>query len=149
VAVAHIGIGSNLGDRRGNCEAAIRFMEEAGVSITRRSSMIETEPWGVKEQPPFINMAVRAETSLQPRDLLDLLKEIEERMGRTPSTVWGPRLIDLDILFYDDIIFSSADLAIPHPLLHKRPFVLRPLAEISPDLVHPIQIGRASCRERV
>jgi len=86
----------------------------------------------------FINMAVRAETALSPPDLLLFLKKIENYMGRVPSDKWGPRIIDLDILLYDDLVLQTADLVIPHPLMHERAFVLEPLAEIAPDLVHPV-----------
>lgn len=108
------------------------------MSIIRTSSHYETEPWGVKDQPRFINMALEACTFLGPLNLLQLLKDIERSLGREQTIRWGPRTIDLDILFYDDLIFSSEDLIIPHPLLHERMFVLEPLAEISPDRVHPV-----------
>ena len=100
--------------------------------------MIETEPWGVRDQPKFINMAAKMETSLGPEKLLNILKKIEVEMGRIPTIRWGPRVIDLDILFYDDLIMKTPDLEIPHPGIKDREFVLRPLAEIAPDKVHPV-----------
>jgi len=130
-----IGIGSNLGRREENCERAIALMNEAGVRVTDRSSKYETEPWGVKDQPPFINMAVRAETELDPSALLRVLKGIEKTMGRKPAVRWGPRVIDLDILIYDDISWDTPELKIPHPLMLEREFVMEPLVEIAPALV--------------
>jgi 2-amino-4-hydroxy-6-hydroxymethyldihydropteridine diphosphokinase len=100
--------------------------------------MHETQPWGVEDQPDFVNMAVEVETVMSPEELLVTVKEIEREMGRKAGTRWGPRLIDLDVLLYDDRIVQSKDLIIPHPLLHKRNFVLLPLAEISPECVHPV-----------
>lgn len=138
MAVVYIGIGSNIGDRRANCEGTLRLMKEAGLRVTRRSSMIETEPWGVQDQPRFINMAVEASTDLPPLELLHLLKDVEVRMGRKAAERWGPRIIDLDILLFDGLVMCTDDLIIPHPFMHERLFVLQPLAEINPDLVHPL-----------
>jgi len=138
MSIIHIGIGSNLGNRQENCLEAIRQLEQHGVAVLKRSSMIETEPWGVTDQPHFINLAIEAETALCPEDLLLLLKNIEKAMGREKTAHWGPRVIDLDILFYDDRIVDSADLKIPHPHLHERDFVLLPLMDIAPDKVHPV-----------
>jgi 2-amino-4-hydroxy-6-hydroxymethyldihydropteridine diphosphokinase len=136
--VVYLGIGSNIGDRENNCLKAIELMEERGLKVTRRSSMCETEPWGVKDQPAFINMAVEAETDISPRGLLMLLKKIENEAGRRPGRRWGPRVLDIDILLYDNLQVAEDDLSIPHPLMHKRVFVLEPLAEIAPDRVHPV-----------
>jgi 2-amino-4-hydroxy-6-hydroxymethyldihydropteridine diphosphokinase len=136
--IVYIGIGSNLGDRRNNCLKAVGLIEAEGVKVLKRSSLHETEPWGVTDQPRFINMAVEAETDRQPRQLLSLLKKIEDMMGRTETVRWGPRRIDLDILLYDDMIVREPDLKIPHPLMHTRPFVLEPLTEIAALKVHPI-----------
>jgi 2-amino-4-hydroxy-6-hydroxymethyldihydropteridine diphosphokinase len=136
--VVHIGIGSNLGDRHNNCLKAITLLEAEGVKVLKRSSLRETEPWGVKEQPRFMNMAVEAETDMTPRELLSLLKKIEDQMGRTRTVRWGPRTIDLDILFYGDMIIREPDLEIPHPLMHARDFVLEPLQEIAAQQVHPL-----------
>ena len=136
--IAYIGIGSNLGNREDNCEKAIRLLQENGLEIVKQSSMIETEPWGVPDQPLFINMAVSVKTVLSPENLLALCKKIETDLGRTETILWGPRIIDLDILFYDDVITARPDLTIPHPHIKDRDFVLRPLAEIAPDLIHPV-----------
>jgi len=134
----HIGIGSNIGNRQRNCREAIRQLGSRGVKVVKEAAMIETEPWGVADQPRFINMAVEAETDMTPDRLISLLKDIEVSMGRTESVRWGPRLIDLDILFYDDLIIDSPGLKIPHPRLHERAFVLVPLSEIAPEKVHPV-----------
>ena len=137
-AITHIGIGSNIGDRQGNCEKAVEALNSKGIKVQKRSSMHETEPWGVKAQGKFINMVVEAETGLSPLELLDVVKGIEQEMGRVDSIKWGPRLIDLDILFYDDMVINMEHLTIPHPLLHEREFVLGPLCEIAPDKIHPV-----------
>jgi dihydroneopterin aldolase/2-amino-4-hydroxy-6-hydroxymethyldihydropteridine diphosphokinase len=138
VPIVYISIGSNLGDREENCLKAIQLLSAAGISITKQSTMFETEPWGLKEQPRFINMAVEAGTGEGPYRLLEILKEIERNMGRGKTTKWGPRIIDLDILFYDGLVIDTPELKIPHPLMHEREFVLGPLAEIAPDKVHPV-----------
>ncbi len=138
MSIVYIGIGSNLGKREENCEKAISLLINKGLRDLKQSSKIETEPWGVKNQPAFINMAVSAGTDLSPERLLTLIKEIEVKMGRTSTVRWGPRIIDLDILFYDNVVIEKPDLSIPHPHIRDRDFVLRPLAEIAPDLVHPV-----------
>lgn len=138
MAIVHIGIGSNIGDRRDNCMKAIKNIENHDINIKKISSPYETKPWGIKDQPDFINMTVEAETSLSPEELLKVLKDIEKEMGREDSVRWGPRLIDLDILFYDDRVIDIENLRIPHPLLYKRDFVLLPLSEIAPDKIHPL-----------
>lgn len=138
MATVHIGIGSNLGKREENCAKAIGLLLEDGITVTRMSSMIETEPWGVTDQQKFINTAVKARTDLGPEELLAALKKIEFYMGRLPSARWGPRLVDLDILFYDDLVMKTDDLEIPHPYIKDRDFVLKPLAEIAPEKMHPL-----------
>ncbi|UCH81994.1 MAG: 2-amino-4-hydroxy-6-hydroxymethyldihydropteridine diphosphokinase [Nitrospiraceae bacterium] len=138
MSIVYIGIGSNLGKREENCERAISFLINNGITIIKKSSLINTEPWGFEDQPAFVNMAVSAETDLTPDKILTLIKEIEVNMGRTATVRWGPRIIDLDILFYDDLVFASPDLSIPHPQIEERDFVLKPLEEIAPDLVHPV-----------
>lgn len=137
MAIVYIGIGSNIGERQTNCMKAIEALKNKGITVKKISSMHETEPWGLKKQPKFINMAVETETSMSPEELLSALKGIEEDMGREETVKWGPRIIDLDILFYDDIVIDMKHLRIPHPLLHERDFVLNPLAEIAPDKLHP------------
>jgi len=140
----YLGIGSNLGSRRENCLRAIGLLEGRGLKITKRSSLHKTEPWGLKEQPEFINMALEVETELQPAELLTVLKQVERDMGRERSVKWGPRIIDLDILLYDDLIITGGDLTVPHPLMHERAFVLVPLAEIAPSKVHPVFLKKIS-----
>ena len=133
-----IGIGSNLGNREDYCRNAINLLIDSGISVLKRSAMIETKPWGVTDQPEFMNMVIEIETSLKPDELLILLKKTERAVGRTDTVRWGPRVIDLDILLYDDSVIKTPDLEIPHPRIHEREFVLRPLAEIAPDAVHPV-----------
>ena len=135
---AYIGIGSNLGERQGNCMKAVSLLRDSGITVTKLSSMLETEPWGLQGQPKFINMAVEAETVLFPKELLKLLKEIESEIGREPAERWGPRVIDLDILLYDDLVIKTPELEIPHPHIAEREFVLRPLSEIAPEKIHPV-----------
>jgi 2-amino-4-hydroxy-6-hydroxymethyldihydropteridine diphosphokinase len=138
MSTAYIGIGSNLGKRRENCLRAIESIERKGILVTRKSSLYETEPWGVKDQPPFLNMSIEVETDLNPLELFSVLKDIERQQGREESVRWGPRVIDLDILLYDDIVMKEERLTIPHPLLHERGFVLIPLNEIAPNVMHPL-----------
>ncbi|MEX0783374.1 MAG: 2-amino-4-hydroxy-6-hydroxymethyldihydropteridine diphosphokinase [Dehalococcoidia bacterium] len=127
-----IALGSNLGDRLANLRAAVALLPDHGVLVTRTSSVWETAPVPA-DQPPFLNAALRAETELVPAELLAALKSIEHALGRRPSRRWGPRPIDLDILFYGDDRLSTPDLTIPHPLVADRAFVLAPLAEVWPD----------------
>ncbi|MCK5140074.1 MAG: 2-amino-4-hydroxy-6-hydroxymethyldihydropteridine diphosphokinase [Thermodesulfovibrionia bacterium] len=135
---AYIGIGSNLGNREENCEKAVTRLLKKGVHVVKRSSLYETGPWGVREQPKFINMAVEVDTELKPYELLKTLKGIESELGRTKGIRWGPRVIDLDILLYNDLIMKTYDLEIPHPHINDREFVLKPLSDIAPDKIHPV-----------
>ncbi len=135
--IAYIGIGSNVGDRKANCLKAIELLAEAG-RIVSVSSLYCTEPVGYKEQEDFINAVVSLETHLSARELLDACHAIEDRLGRTRTLRWGPRTIDLDILLYGDLMMSQPDVVIPHPLMAARKFVLAPLAEIAPEVVHPV-----------
>ena len=136
--IVHIGIGSNLGNREENCLKALDLLSARGIIVKKRSSFYETKPWGLEDQPEFINMAAEIETGLDPLKLLGTLKSIEAEMGRKRSRRWGPRVIDLDLLLYDDMVTDCPGLMIPHPLMHEREFVLRPLADIAPDRIHPI-----------
>jgi len=138
MAVAYIGIGSNLGEREENCKKAVALLEQRGITVLKLSSFYETEPWGVKEQPKFINMVIEIETNLGPEELLMTLKEIEIAMGSVKSIKWGARVMDLDILLYDEMIIKTLSLEIPHPYIKDREFVLKPLFEIAPDKVHPV-----------
>ncbi len=133
----YLALGTNLGDRLANLRAAIAALAPQ-ARVLAESRIYETEPWGFSEQPAFLNMAVRAETDLAPADLLAFLKSLETDLGRTPTFRNGPRLIDIDILFYDDLILDIPPLVIPHPRLHERDFVLVPLADIAPDVIHPV-----------
>jgi 2-amino-4-hydroxy-6-hydroxymethyldihydropteridine diphosphokinase len=136
---AFLGIGSNLGKREDNLRIAIgRIVEETG-RIEAVSSVYETEPWGFETDNLFLNMVVKVETSLEPQALLEALLRIEKSMGRRrDKEFYSSRIIDIDILFYDDIILNENYLKIPHPHLHERRFVLEPLAEIAPDFIHPV-----------
>lgn len=133
-----LGLGTNLGQRRLNLKRAVAGLA-AGMRITAVSPVYETPPWGVTEQPPFLNMCLAARTTLSPPALLAFAKNLEIEMGRKPAERWGPRLIDIDLLFYDNLIVSDGTIAVPHPRLHERAFVLAPLADIGPDFVHPLR----------
>lgn len=134
--ITYLGLGSNLGDRLANLRAAVNGLLPE-VRVLTESAVYETPPWGVEDQPGFLNMALKAETDLAPGALRDHVKRIERRVGRTETFRWGPRVIDIDILLYDDRIVDRPKLIIPHAQMHKRPFVLVPLASIAPDVVHP------------
>ncbi len=135
--IVYLALGTNLGERLDNLHAALNAFAPQ-IRVTEQSRVYETEPWGYADQPAFLNLVIRAETLLSPQALLGVLKELEATLGRTPSFRNGPRLIDLDILFYDDIILDTPGLVIPHPRLHERTFVLVPLLDVAPDLMHPI-----------
>jgi 2-amino-4-hydroxy-6-hydroxymethyldihydropteridine diphosphokinase len=131
-----IGIGSNLGDRAQHLRDAIDRLDKS-VSVIQKSSVYETPPWGVTEQPAFLNQVIHGETQFTPLKLLNFLKSIERTLGRTKSVRYGPRVIDLDILLYDDRQVNHSRLVIPHPRMTERAFVLVPLAEIASGLVIP------------
>jgi len=136
---AYIGLGSNLGHRADNIQQALDMLNRSGnLSVFAISSLYETEPEGYKDQDWFLNAAAGIETSSSPHDLLRSLKEIERNIGRIKSVRWGPRKIDLDLLLYNNLRLESADLILPHQHMHLRAFVLVPLAEIAPDVVHPV-----------
>ena len=132
-----LGLGANLGDRLANLTAAQAALSPA-VRVLRASRVYESEPVGLREQHLFLNQVVAGETALRPGALLVYLKDIERRMGRLPGPRYGPRPIDLDLLFFDDWVFGSGELVIPHPRFRERSFVLAPLAEIAPDLRDPV-----------
>jgi 2-amino-4-hydroxy-6-hydroxymethyldihydropteridine diphosphokinase len=134
--IVYLALGSNIGNRLANLRAAINNLTPQ-MSVKIKSSVYETPPWGFTAQPEFLNQVIMAETYLQPQALLSHLKRLETALGRTPSFQNGPRLIDMDILFFDDLVLDTPPLVVPHPRLHERAFVLVPLAEIAPDLVHP------------
>lgn len=131
-----IGLGANLGDRMENLAAARQSLPP-DVLLLDISPIYETRPWGYADQPDFLNQVVKAQTELAPLDLLAYLKLWEARLGRTPTFKNGPRVVDLDLLFYDDLIFESPTLILPHPGVPSRAFVLAPLVDIAPDYRHP------------
>jgi 2-amino-4-hydroxy-6-hydroxymethyldihydropteridine diphosphokinase len=137
LAIAYLCLGSNLGEREENLRQALTLLS-LKVNLDEVSSIYESEPVGYKEQPLFLNLVCRLTTNLPPEELLHLAKDIETKMGRVPSKqINSPRPIDIDILFYNNKIMETQDLTIPHPRLKDRAFVLIPLTEIAPDLVHP------------
>ena len=136
--IAYLGLGTNLGDREVNLDKALEVLaDNPGLRLLRRSMVYETEPWGVTDQPAFLNAVAEVATTLDPEELLDACKEVEQGMGRQPGTRWGPRLIDVDILLYGNNVVQLPHLEIPHPRLHIRAFALIPLAELAPHTVHP------------
>ncbi len=140
---AYIGIGSNIGDKKANCRKAIELLKQAGT-VAAVSSLYYTEPVGYKEQEDFINGVVAIQTDLPPAALLEACHAIEQGMGRIRTVRWGPRVIDLDILLLGNAIVNQPGLIIPHPLMAVRKFVLAPLVEIAPDVVHPVLKKKAS-----
>jgi 2-amino-4-hydroxy-6-hydroxymethyldihydropteridine diphosphokinase len=131
-----LGLGSNVGDRAANLAAALSGLPSE-VAVLQRSPIYETPPWGYEEQGAFLNQVVQVETDLGPLELLALLKLIEADAGRTTTFRYGPREIDIDILLYADLVFEHETLTIPHPSLHERAFMLVPLADLAPGLMHP------------
>jgi len=135
---AYISLGSNLGDRGGNLLLAVRGMMEASICVTRLSSIYETEPVGEVDQTPFLNMVAEADSPLpEPQQVMARLLRIEWLLGRTREVKGGPRTIDLDLLLYGEVESKTEFLMLPHPRMHARRFVLEPLVEIAPHLVHP------------
>lgn len=135
--LAYLSLGSNLGDRAANLEAAIQELSALGPVIAR-SSLYETEPVEVERQPWFVNCVIAIETELMPKQLLSRVLAIEQKMGRRRTQPKGPRTIDIDILFFGNSVVDTPSLTIPHPAMHQRRFVLEPLAEIAPDVRHPV-----------
>ena len=134
-----IGLGSNVGNRLLNIEKAIDLINEnSNCKVVKTSSIFESVAFGVKEQNNFLNSVVCIETDFDPANLLKLLKNIENKIGRTKTEKWGPREIDLDILLFDNLVFSENDLTIPHKGIQERDFVMVPLTEIEPEIVHPV-----------
>ncbi len=132
-----LGLGTNVGDRTANLQAAIAGLAERLV-MTVVSPLYQTPPWGVTDQPNFLNLCLAAQTDLAPEELLTFVKNLEVALGRQPAERWGPRLIDIDILFYANQLIETENMIIPHPRLAERAFVLRPLADIAPEFVHPL-----------
>ncbi len=137
---AYIALGANLGDRRANIESALDHLRQTpGVSVVKVSSLIENPAvGGPADSPAFLNAAAQVETELSPRELLQRLLEIERALGRERREKWGPREIDLDLLLYGDQVIAEPHLQVPHPLMHERRFVIEPMVEIAPDVVHPV-----------
>ena len=138
MSTAYVALGSNLGDREENLRSALKNLEANGVRVIKVSTFIETEPYGVTDQPGFVNAVCQVETELEPLELLRLLLKIELEMGRVRIRRWGERNIDLDLLLYEDACMVSEELTLPHPDMQNRDFVLLPLAEIAGEVVHPI-----------
>lgn len=138
MANVYLGLGSNLGDREENLEKSIEALNNfEEIEVTSRSSILETEPYGKTDQPEFMNMCVEIDTRMSPLSLLETVLGIEHSLGRVREEVWGPRIIDIDILLYEDLELELDDLSIPHKEMHMRSFVLEPLSEIAPDAKHP------------
>lgn len=137
MATVFLGLGTNLGDRAANLRTALDALATV-ADIDAVSAIYETAPLYVTDQPAFLNMAVRARTRLAPMDLLRALKRMEAELGRVASVRYGPRLIDLDILFYDGVVMDEPDLILPHPRVHERRFALVPLADVAAELMHPL-----------
>ena len=138
--VVYLALGSNMGNRLSNLKTAIANLAPQ-MEVRKKSRVYETPPWGYTDQPKFLNQVVMAKTYVEPEALLAHLKRLEAALGREPGFLNGPRLIDIDILFYDDLILEAEAVTIPHPRLHQRAFVLVPLNDIAPDLVHP-ELGK-------
>ena len=135
----YLGFGTNLGDRKKNLDRAIISLDSRpDLTILRTSGVYETEPWGMTDQPNFLNMVAEIATSISLGELLERVKKLEQDMGREDGPRFGPRLIDVDILMLEDQVVNQPDLQIPHASLHLRAFVLVPLTELAPDLVHPV-----------
>lgn len=135
---AFVALGSNLGDREGNLRRALELLSQNGVEIVKISKFIETEPYGVIDQPLFLNGVCQVKTALKPLELLRLLLAVEKEMGRVRLRHWGERNIDLDLLLYEDAIMDTEELRLPHPDMVNRDFVMLPLAEIAPELKHHV-----------
>ena len=131
-------LGANLGDRKQTLVSVYQKVTNNVGVVTAQSALYETAAWGVTDQPAFLNQVLRVDTYLMPADVLAKTQAIEQQLGRVRAEKWGARTIDIDLLFYDDLILNTPTLTLPHPLLHKRRFTLIPLAELAPDLLHPI-----------
>ncbi len=134
----YLGLGTNMGDKKGNLDKTIKMLDANGVKVVLKSSIYETEPIGIKDQDWFLNMAVMVETDLDPDELLKVINEIESEMGRERNLKWGPRVIDIDILLYGNEGVETDYLQIPHRFLADRKFVLEPLNEIAAEVEHPL-----------
>jgi 2-amino-4-hydroxy-6-hydroxymethyldihydropteridine diphosphokinase len=131
-------LGSNLGNRKEVLEKAVELLSEKVGIIIKQSKDYETAPWGVTDQPDFLNLAIEIHTDLKPLEVLKQTQSVENQLGRIRKEKWGARLIDIDILFYGNEIIDKPNLKVPHPLMQERDFVLTPMAEIAPDFMHPV-----------
>ena len=138
MSTVYLSLGSNEGDRVGWIEKALSLLDTDAGSITGRSGFYQTAAWGKTDQPDFLNICAELQTDLGASELLATIRSIESRLGRQRTLKWGPRTLDIDILFYDNAIVDRPDLQVPHPHLHERRFVLLPLADIAPGTLHPI-----------
>jgi len=136
--IVYLALGSNLGNRAANLKEAIVSLPPQ-LDVKAKSKIYETPPWGHTDQENFYNKVLKAQTYVEPEPLLKHLKRLEVALGRKPSFQYGPRSIDMDILFYDDLVLNTAALTIPHPHVHERGFVLLPMMDIAPDYVHPVK----------
>ncbi|MDO4935543.1 MAG: 2-amino-4-hydroxy-6-hydroxymethyldihydropteridine diphosphokinase [Phascolarctobacterium sp.] len=130
MSIAYIALGSNLGDRKENLDRALDELKKAGIKVAAVSKYLESEPYGVTDQPKFINGVARVETNLPPEELLETMLNIENKMGRVRLRHWGERNIDLDLLLYDDVKMQTEKLTLPHPDMQNRDFVMKPLSEV-------------------
>ena len=134
-----LGLGTNMGDRKKNLAQALTILNDRpDLTVLRTSSIYETEPWGLANQPKFLNMVAEIATSISPDELLERVKKVEQDMGRKAGPRFGPRIIDIDILLLEDQVVDEPNLNVPHVSLHERAFILVPLSELAPDLVHPV-----------
>ena len=137
MATLYLSLGTNLGDRKKNLTSAMKLIGEKVGTVVSASDFMETDPWGFESANRFLNMAIKVDTTLQPLEVLHATQEIERKLGRTKKSVnreYHDRLIDIDILLYDDLVMNTPELTIPHPLMYKREFVMKPLAQIAPEL---------------
>lgn len=140
MAIAYLALGTNIGNKRRNMITAAALLAERVGDVLALSSFYETEPWGFQSENTFLNAALQLETALSPLELLKATQEIEIEMGRTQKSngAYHDRIIDIDILLYDDLVMQTPELTLPHPLMHERLFVMEPLAEIAPNVIHPV-----------
>lgn len=132
-------LGSNIGERDKVLKQAMLALENKGIVLIKKSSVYETAAWGITDQQAFLNQVLQIETSLKPKDLLKEILDVENKLGRVRKIKWGERLIDIDILYYHDVICKDSDLEIPHPGIPNRKFTLIPLVEICPHFIHPLK----------
>lgn len=140
MAIAYLALGTNIGNKRRNMITAAALLAERVGDVLALSGFYETEPWGFRSENTFLNAALQLETALSPLELLKATQEIEIEMGRTQKSngAYHDRIIDIDILLYDDLVMQTPELTLPHPLMHERLFVMEPLAEIAPNVIHPV-----------